>query len=564
MKRIFSCLLSLIIILSCLPGAVLADTSAIFYDSITLLADDIASDSLGANSVDETSAVLSVRYDERYYVALVDDIEINEVCEFENAVIDLCGHNVTANYPGGFALINSLIIDSSGLGTFSITSADAVKHYSPLSLNNSTAENIIFKSSGSGAEKFRVINATGNCTVNNCNFNISGIYDRVTAIYALDGSTLLSEGCLFAFDVDAYLPASVQSYADFAVISGASMSGRNMRQEDEKTYFYGVVARVGECTVENCNINLANYCTSGRSCGIYATSECPLLTVADCDIVADAHYLYADGGYKSLSIAIQSYAERCHIFYTTVRGAHSGVQLSGTENYIVGSILEGTGHGGAYFCKNQKTGEDGNYLPVTSYVINTTIAHIPAYGIFAGDASNPLYSSDNRAAFYIGGSSGANGITVYMDGCTIIGDKYSGVLRGSSSEYNNKLYMSNTSVGTPMRVDNDTMILGVGKSVSITPESEFYWNRKGLTTYSKVDDSGVFFDETAVYCMPLQYDFNCDMMVNLKDVEYLLNSVLFLDGCHISSYMDVNFDGSKSIEDAEKFLYMVLFNDFVS
>jgi hypothetical protein len=64
---------------------------------------------------------------------------------------------------------------------------------------------------------------------------------------------------------------------------------------------------------------------------------------------------------------------------------------------------------------------------------------------------------------YIGGGERNDNLTVYMDNCSIFASKHSVVLRGSSGEQNNKLYVSNTTIDVlSVRIDNDTHKLHIG------------------------------------------------------------------------------------------------------
>jgi hypothetical protein len=82
-------------------------------------------------------------------------------------------------------------------------------------------------------------------------------------------------------------------------------------------------------------------------------------------------------------------------------------------------------------------------------------------------------SSHNGGAFYIGGSSDANNINVYMDNCDLHGSANQGVLRGTSGEKNNSLYISNSRLHklgggdtTKLRLDggNHTIYIGAGNN----------------------------------------------------------------------------------------------------
>ena len=105
----------------------------------------------------------------------------------------------------------------------------------------------------------------------------------------------------------------------------------------------------------------------------------------------------------------------------------------------------------------------------------------------------------NRAGFYIGGGEGDDGNTVYMDNCVIVAEHQPIVLRGSSNEKKNTLYISNSQITTGttlgIRIDNNThrLILGSGNSFGI----EEVKLRPGVTK----DDLSIMVTVTdEVYC----------------------------------------------------------------
>ena len=78
----------------------------------------------------------------------------------------------------------------------------------------------------------------------------------------------------------------------------------------------------------------------------------------------------------------------------------------------------------------------------------------------------------NDAGFYIGGGSDRNNVVVYMDNCDIGGDVWALILRGSSNEHNNTLYISNSRLTGKgyVRVDNNTHRLFIGAGNNFTKE----------------------------------------------------------------------------------------------
>ena len=85
----------------------------------------------------------------------------------------------------------------------------------------------------------------------------------------------------------------------------------------------------------------------------------------------------------------------------------------------------------------------------------------------------------NGAGMYIGGKTGMDNITVYMDNCDVYGSKQGIVLRGTDGEQNNTLYISNSNINPDctdhiIRADNEThkVYIGVGNNFTaddVTP-----------------------------------------------------------------------------------------------
>jgi hypothetical protein len=126
--------------------------------------------------------------------------------------------------------------------------------------------------------------------------------------------------------------------------------------------------------------------------------------------------------------------------------------------YINGGTYEGYGHGGIYF-----------NVGTTAYVRNATIKDNPKM-----PEGYTATANHNGAGFYIG--SGDN-IKVYMDNCKIYGTASQIVLRGSSGEQNNTLYISRSKLYDldgdylSVRIDNDTHKLYIGKGSNFTAEN---------------------------------------------------------------------------------------------
>ena len=180
------------------------------------------------------------------------------------------------------------------------------------------------------------------------------------------------------------------------------------------------------------------------------------MAIANTNVFADAEGSSVDASY---SIGINNSGE-LKFYSGSVYGVHSGLQNSaGAKLYIYGGTFDGYGHGGIYFSQ----GENGE-----AYVENATIKS----GEYKGKHDESKFSPAHGGSFYIGGGTKANNSNnkVYMNGCTITSVKGTmGVLKGSSGEINNQLYISNSTIesGKKMRIDENQKLF-VGKGTNIT------------------------------------------------------------------------------------------------
>lgn len=197
--------------------------------------------------------------------------------------------------------------------------------------------------------------------------------------------------------------------------------------------------------ITNCEITAIT--VSKKSYGVYNSGK---TIISGCTINAYSNY---DSSTGNLSQGVLNYYDaELTLIDCYVSGTHSGVQNAG-KLIVNGGTYEGYSHGGIYF--------SGEYT--VSYVSNATIREST---MPEGYTSNGVA---NYAAFYIGGDSN---ITVYMDGCEISGSVQTIVMRGSSNEQNNAIYISNSEInlgGVTVRVGNENnmtnrLYLGVGNN----------------------------------------------------------------------------------------------------
>jgi len=162
-----------------------------------------------------------------------------------------------------------------------------------------------------------------------------------------------------------------------------------------------------------------------------------------CEDSNDGYYCSSSNGVVNVGVLT--------VNNTYVMGTHAGLQNKGSL-YINGGVYEGFGHGGIYF----------SGAGTTSYVENATIRECDMPAGYTNTAN------DNNAGMYIGGSEGMDNISVYMNNCDIYGSAKPLVLRSTSGEKNNSLYISYSRIneGINIRIDDNSHKLysGIGNN----------------------------------------------------------------------------------------------------
>lgn len=139
------------------------------------------------------------------------------------------------------------------------------------------------------------------------------------------------------------------------------------------------------------------------------------------------------------------------LYDCSVLGTHAGLVSNGSLR-IDGGCYEGYGHGGIYFSGTN----------TRAYVRNATIRQCAMPDGYYDDG----IAGCNDAGFYIG-SSGQNGNHAYLDSCTIYGRLQSFVVRGSSGEKDNRVFISHSTINTAARIRVDagnTLVIGTGNN----------------------------------------------------------------------------------------------------
>lgn len=201
-------------------------------------------------------------------------------------------------------------------------------------------------------------------------------------------------------------------------------------------------------TINASGVNIITSADNGNAYGIINNG---ILNVKNSIINADAKYSDDGTKYIFVSTGIQSYGPT-HIENCNITGTHSGVS-SYNSLYVNGGSYQSTGHGGIY------VSGAGN----TAYIQNAVLKVIEYNGQY-----DVKPETSNYSGFYVGGGTGEDNITVYVNGCEFYGTRAPFVLRGTSGEKNISVYISNSTINTDakIRIDNDThtLYLGIGNN----------------------------------------------------------------------------------------------------
>lgn len=215
---------------------------------------------------------------------------------------------------------------------------------------------------------------------------------------------------------------------------------------------YGVdVQFANETLLDGCTIAADTDAEVGATYGIYLGDITGSTIIRNTEVTADSSYeTDGGGGYVVLSIGVYVSADCTYTLLdgVTAKGTHAAASLYSTTD-IVGGSYSSAGH--------------GVYFSGSSTAHRVKGAEMDDF--YVGTHTN---TNQNHVGAYIGGSSGATGISVYADDTDVSGSNYSWVLRNGSGEHDNALYISNSDVrNKTIRIDDTATLrlyLGEGNS----------------------------------------------------------------------------------------------------
>ncbi len=226
---------------------------------------------------------------------------------------------------------------------------------------------------------------------------------------------------------------------------------------------YGIyVQKVCEHTfIRNCNVHVVTLSeTNAQGVCVYTRGN---EVVENCILFGDGSNNSTGNGDSGCGMICNSSQRDITVRNCLIEGTHTGVAIHGKGCTIKNSALYSCAHGGFYAA----TGS-------TVYIESSVVGCREYHGQFDFSQMTNGFLGD----FYIGGSTEATGITVYMDDCTLTAlGEYSGTLRGTNGKYGNTLYISNTArlYDKNFRVDgNNTLVAGVGTDIDLSAVSDLY------------------------------------------------------------------------------------------
>lgn len=239
------------------------------------------------------------------------------------------------------------------------------------------------------------------------------------------------------------------------VFGKANIQNANIKIDGSKDENINVASGIyanlfSQVNVNDCNINVN--IQNGEAYGIFSRDYAE---VSNSNIVALSNYMSNEVDFTILSIGCYS-EEFLKLTNCNITGIHSGVNSLGTVE-IDGGTYSGFGHGGVYFSGASST----------AYAKNASFLEI---SMPEGYQTHGPQST--HAGFYIGGGEKQDNIVVYMDNCYVESTGHAFVLRGSSGEQNNSLYISNTTIkNESIRIDNNSHKLIIGNGCNFTKEN---------------------------------------------------------------------------------------------
>ena len=434
-----------------------------YYSKFSLAVNDVNNGEIGVNAdVDRLDAVAGIYAEEGEAptVVLFTDAEETEIVFLST--------DMNINLAGNTLSFNNLI---DGLKT----SNNGSEIYIDGRIKGSTIEGV-----GTDAERTRCVSvfATDNVVIEGATITTTSTVNMSNPV--VTSGTLNLNNCIIESKSSSGASVSVVSSSTTAyvemnkcIVSTQSQAGQtaaaSLQQGNASLTNCELTSTTDQGSVKGIQIGASSTSTTAiiKNCNIYACSNQEaegirvtgnsVANISNCSIYSDSPYKENHNSYGSQGLWINS-AATAIVTNCNIKGVHSAIQNKGTL-YVDGGTYQGWGHGGIYFA-----GSNNN-----AYIKNANLGQWDYDGKF--DTAG-MTAGNNGAAMYIGGSAGNDNINVYMDNCNLTALHQCIVLRGTDTEKNNTLHISNSTINThDIRIDNTTHKLYIGKGCNFDVNS---------------------------------------------------------------------------------------------
>lgn len=405
-----------------------------YYSTLAGAVSDSNAGTVGTNAdASQGTAVVSLYVDDNGLpnIVLLQNTSITSGLSFErNAVLDLNGHKITAELGNPESHAYAVLVN---------------RGYS-LRIKGQTLGSAIESNTGSGSAVTLLYNNVGSY------LEVLGGEYTVNAAETTIGVCVRNYGNVLLKDMT--INATAQKVSGITSGSGSVSLRQNNNIQNVTVNVVGLsdftsaidIQNAESTLISNCHLYANSDTESGRIYGIYLDNTSEPTIIQNSEIVADSNYHYADGSYTVFSMGIIAGTTCSYLLLQncTVKGCHASAELHCSTD-IDGGYYSSAGHG-VYF--------SGSYT-------THRVKGAEMDDLYVGTHTN---TNQNHVGAYIGGNSGSTGISVYADNTNISGSNYSWVLRGSSDEHDNALFISNSDINNKtIRIDDETLKLYLGE-----------------------------------------------------------------------------------------------------
>lgn len=408
-----------------------------YYSSIVAAVNDITNNSIGANAdMDREGAAAGIYTDggKVSVVLLKNCHEVERIEVYKDMTLVLGGYTLTSD--------DNVVID----------------HYEGhLIVDGTVRGSTITVSASAGHARAIQARDDGVLTVKGGTYFAQVTGDLSACAIKTDLPTTIENAKLTAVSTTGPSHAVESHYNTFTVIN-CDMYAESLTGDRTVGFYIGGNAS-GTITNSKMNASAQNIHCYGLE--LYAGN----VVVNNCTMRGYINFTQTSETYSPMSVGVSNRGTMT-LTDCDVAGGHAGLLNYGTV----------TVDGGTY----QGFGAGGFYLRGDSSVARIKNATIKQGTIPSGYT---VSAPGNEAGMFIGGGGSQKNISVYMDNCSIYSNGNQIVLRGSSGEQNNKLYISNSSLydmngnTISVRIDNDTLGLYLGQGNNFTAANT---NRSGV------------------------------------------------------------------------------------